>query len=316
MVHARLYDGLLEKLNFNTHYSPAAHYKQVRQNRSGIVAISDDWISGCDTMYGGGMYDGNFNVDPINNVNLIDRAYFVAALHPNPRSMLEIGLATGSWSRVITAYAPVQRHQIVEIDPDYLPLIGLYTPQKDLLKDNKVVIHIDDGRRWLNRNDGEKFDFILQNTTWHWRSNITNLLSVEYLQLCKRHLNPGGVMYYNTTWCDDVAVTAAQVFKHVVRYRTFVAASDAPFALSRAQIEDNLRKFRMAELLPDKSEGYRQQAMNSILSLAQHPLLDVGEQLRARADRWVITDDNMATEYKLAKWCRPERSWGAFFGAR
>ena len=88
---------------------------------------------------------------------------FVLALHPRPRSMLEIGLATGSWSRVITAYEPVKKHQIVEIDPDYLPLIGLYTPQRDLLTDGKVAIHIDDGRRWLNRNDGEKFDFILQN---------------------------------------------------------------------------------------------------------------------------------------------------------
>src|ERR1041385_9202333 len=121
------------------------------------------------------MYDGMFNVDPISNSNGIRRAYMVAALHPNPQAVLEIGLASGSWSRVLMAYPAVKSITIVEINPGYLDLVRQYEPQRDLLTASNVQINIDDGRRWLMRHPEAKFDFILQNTTWHWRDHITNL---------------------------------------------------------------------------------------------------------------------------------------------
>ena len=52
-------------------------------------------------------------------------------------------------------------------------------------------------------------------STFHWRDHATNLLSTEYFQLCKSHLNPGGVIYVNTTDNDDVTFTAAIVC-HIV----------------------------------------------------------------------------------------------------
>src|SRR5205823_4284453 len=124
---------------------------------------------------------------------------FLEALHSQPKDVLEIGLASGSWSRVITAYEPVEKLTSIEINPGYLKLIAEYPEQATLLLDPKRNIYIDDGRRWLLRHPDERFDFILQNTTFHWRDHATNLLSVEYFALCKRHLKPGGVIYVNTT---------------------------------------------------------------------------------------------------------------------
>lgn len=310
--HGSLYANLLEKLQFQTNYYRGFSYKHLTQNRSGIIAVVADESGHSDMLYGGGMYDGNFNVDPYWNSNGIDRAYMIAALHPDPQEVLEIGLASGSWSRVLAAYGPVKKHTIVEINPGYLPLIARYSPQKDLLSDPKVQIVIDDGRRWLKRHPENRFDFILQNTTWHWRSQITNLLSVEYLELCKSHLKPGGVMYYNTTHSEDVAYTAAHVFKYVVRYAHFVAASDAPFELTTDQVRENMGRFRMEELL-DPGDP---QPRKTLEEMASYPLKDWGSELRRRKDLQLITDDNMATEYKRQKLYRPERSWGSFLERR
>ncbi len=53
---------------------------------------------------------------------------------------------------------------------------------------------IDDGRRWLLGNPDRRFDAIVQNTTWHWRSHATNLLSAEYFELVATRLEPGGIL--------------------------------------------------------------------------------------------------------------------------
>ena len=67
------------------------------------------------------------------------------------------------------------------------------------------------------------------NTSFHWRDQINNLLSKEFLEICKAHLYEGGVLYYNSTSSLDIPYTAGHVFKYVTRYRNFVAASDSPF---------------------------------------------------------------------------------------
>src|SRR5947208_3850063 len=102
-----------------------------------------------DILFGGGMYDGNYNVDPYINSNGILRAYFIAGLHPHPRRTLEVGLASGSWSRVLMAYPAIEKHTIVEINPAYLDMMRNYSPQRDLLDNPRIEIAIDDGRRWL-----------------------------------------------------------------------------------------------------------------------------------------------------------------------
>jgi spermidine synthase len=115
--------------------------------------------------------------------------------HPNPREVLMIGLSSGSWAQVIANHPQVQHLTIVEINPGYLRLIRRNSEVASLLRNPKVQIEIDDGRRWLVRNTGRKFDAIVMNTTFHWRSNASNLLSSEFLQLIREHLNPGGCSF-------------------------------------------------------------------------------------------------------------------------
>lgn len=287
-----VYAGALESLL----YGEAGHppFRHVLEDRSAILAVE---AADSDIMYGHGIYDGRFNIDPVRNSNLIDRAYLGAALHPGPRRVLEIGLSTGSWTRVLSLLGTVQDITVVEIGRSYPGLVALYPQTAPVLADPRIRIHLDDGRRWLKNHPNERFDFILMNTTFPWRSNTTNLLSREFLELARAHLRPGGVLYYNALGSDHVAYTAAHVFRHVTRYSTFVAASDAPLAPSPAERRERLLRFRGTGEQPLflQDPGHRAR----LEQLANAALPDERATLLARRDLWLITDDNMATEFKV-----------------
>ncbi len=299
-----LYALVLEKLHYKENYAQKGPYRFLLQNRAGIVAVE---AGSRDIIYGGGVYDGGFNLDPVLNTNGIQRAYMIAALHPHPQDVLEIGLSSGSWAQALLQHDRVGKMDIVEINPAYTQLIRHYPENAALLDDPRVQVHFDDGRRWLKRNPDARFDFILMNT-FHWRSQATGLLSAEFLGECQHHLKPGGVVYYNTTLSEDVTFTAAQVFQHVVRYEKFIAASDSPFAMSPEERRQNLLRFHSGgKPVFDAGSPDRKRVLDQLVA---SDLSDQAEALRRRLDLWLITDDNMATEFKIQyQWFDSRARW-------
>ncbi|MHB1311800.1 MAG: fused MFS/spermidine synthase [Gemmatimonadaceae bacterium] len=310
-THKAAFTLFLEKVHFGDEgYEPG--YLYVAQGRAGIVGV---WPGGRE--YGEGLYDGGFNLDPVSNTNLINRAYFVPALHRAPHRILEIGLGTGSWARILADNPAVDSLTIVEIDPAYVNVMWHYPEIASVLDDPRVRLHFDDGRRWLARNPARRFDVIVINGTWHWRSGATHILSAEFLAVLRAHLAPGGVAYFNTTGSLDVMYTAAGAFRHVMRVSNFVAASDAPFD----QRDDERRAAMLRILAPDGKPRIRGDSaavtLDRFLSVASG---DLAPQLRRANDLWNITDDNMATEFKAngaglwwrdlpARVWRPDRAW-------
>jgi spermidine synthase/MFS family permease len=295
-VHATLFDGHLEKLQNGKMENDPFKYKV--ENRTGIIAVEGGKENGeSDVIFGGGIYDGRFNVDPVLNSNFIERAYMIAGLHRKPQKILEIGLSSGSWSKVLADYQPAQEIVSIEINKGYPEIIEKYPQVASILHDSKTKVYFDDGRRWLRNHPDEKFDLIVMNTTFHWRSNVTNLLSREFLQIGKQHLKENGVIYYNTTGSMDVIFTAAHVFKHVVKFINFVAASDAPFDMTVAEKRDNLLQFKQVDGTPlfMKNAQYIQK-MNE---LAGYALTELHDTINMEKHLWLITDDNMAVEYKV-----------------
>jgi spermidine synthase len=295
LAYPLLYDGYLERLQHGSLRS--APFRHVLQDRSAIITVDH---GAQDMMYGHGVYDGRFNIDPVINSNSIDRAYMVASLHREPRRILEIGLSTGSWTKVLSMYEPLRELVVVEIAHGargYGKVVAKYPDHATVLRDPKVTIQLDDGRRWLRNHPQERFDVIVMNNTYYWRSNVTNLLSREFLELLRAHLNPGGVIFYNTVGSEDIPYTAAHVFKHVTRFSAFVAASDAPFDIPPAERRANLLRYKRDDGAPVLLSDERHRA--KLKDLVEAPLRDVRPELLQRKDLWLITDDNMATEYKL-----------------
>src|SRR5260370_12909693 len=221
-----LYSGIYERLLAKSDYKFGLHFADLVENRSGVISVLQDG-----TVFGRGRYDGRFNTDLINDTNGIFRAFAIACMHAKPKSVLIIGLSSGSWAQVVANNPGVKDITIVEINPGYLPLIRKHKEVETLLQNPKVHIVIDDGRRWLVSPPGSRFDFILMNTTFNWRANATNLLSREFLGLLRSHLNSSGIAYYNTTWSEEVMATVSSVFPYSLRDSNFLDVSYSPFTL-------------------------------------------------------------------------------------
>ena len=308
-----LFGGFLENLQYEKEYPREQRFKSVLQNRHGIITIDDATRPGdADIVYGGGIYDGRYSIDPL-SPNGIHRCYMVAALHPEPTDVLEIGLSSGSWAAALLRHEAVKSMEVVEINPGYLEAMAVYPEHKELLKNPRVNIHIDDGRRWLGlQPDDKKFDFILMNTTFHWRSHATNLLSTDFLELCKRHLKPGGAIFYNTTGSDEVVRTAAEVFEHVTMVGNFVAASDRPFDIHGEARREQLLRYKDPDGQPSflRTPEFRAE----LDELVAMELPELGPEMRA-SDFRVITDDNMACEFDRPpdQFVAKDASWGAMW---
>ncbi|HEY6444126.1 MAG TPA: fused MFS/spermidine synthase [Candidatus Acidoferrales bacterium] len=301
-----LFDTVYARLQYKDLYQPGARFAHIVENKSGVITVDP-----AGTIYGGGIYDGAFNTDLVNDRNYVFRAFAISAFHPAPREILEIGLSSGSWAQVLANHPEVEKLTIVEINPGYLELIPKYSNVAELLHNPKVEIVIDDGRRWLVRNPRRKFDVILNNTSFNWREHTTNLLSVEFLELIRRHLKPGGVYYYNTTDSERALRTGAAVFPYVLRVANFEAVSDSPLNLDAERWRQTLTSYRIDGKpvfdlrLPRDQE--RMEELVSYVKTAEHPtvegqdprpMMENGDSIRRRtAGSRVITDDNMGTEW-------------------
>jgi spermidine synthase len=302
LVNPRAYDRIWERLLYKQDFRADTKFAEVIETKSGVITVTQDG-----TVYGGGAYDGRFNTSIRYDRNGIMRAYGIGAMHPAPKKILMVGLASGSWATVIEHLPGMEHLTIVEINPGYTKLIERHPEVRGVLHDPKVDIVIDDGRRWLNRHPGERFDVIVMNTTWHWRAHITDLLSEEFMQLARAHLAPGGLFYFNSTSSDDVQKTAATVFPHAMRVYNFMAVSDSPLVFDKGRWEKTLATFSIGgEPAIDRTTEEGQKFFDDLVSYAdtinappESEGLEARHSVLARtASASVITDDNMAAEWR------------------
>ena len=303
LLSGLLFEGFWERLLYKGDYQ-GQRFAQVVENKSGVITIDEGGV-----VYGGGMYDGRYSTDLVEDTNMVVRCYALAAFHPRPRRVLEIGLSSGSWAQALANHPALESLEIVEINPGYVELIALHDPVKSLLEHPKVTIAVDDGRRWLRRHPEARYDAIVMNTTYHWRAHSTNLLSEEFQTILKGHLNPGGVLLYNSTSSAEVHRTAAAVFPHSGRLLNFVVASNEPLVPDRERWRETLLAWRIdgRPVIEAGPHAARLEQVLGLLSAAEG--LGSGEEVpfyayepRAQLLKRLgagptITEDNMGTEW-------------------
>ena len=298
------YDRIYERMLYKSKFTDETRFADVIETKSGVIAVTQD-----DTVYGGGAYDGKFNTSIRWDRNGIFRAYGVGAMHPNPKKVLMVGLASGSWATVISNLPTLEKLTVIEINPGYLQLIAKHPEVAGILKDPKVEIVIDDGRRWLHRNPTAKFDAIVMNATYHWRAHSTNLLSQDFFQLVRQHMEPGAVFFFNTTSSEDVQRTAAATFPHAMRVYNFMAVSDAPLTFDKARWRKTLTDFRIngqpaIDLSTEDGRAFLEETVSYADTINQAPSnegLEARDSVLARtvaADARIVTDDNMVCEWR------------------
>lgn len=271
----------------------------VIENRHGIITIFQEGVGSTDhAVFGGNVYDGRTNLNPEVNSNGLERPLLLAALQPQPRRVLMVGLSIGTWLALVNEFPGVEQVDVVEINPGYLQAAQAYPAQARALQDPRVHVVVDDARRWLRQHPDKQYDLIIMNTTWHWRSNITLLLSTEFLQLMQSHMAPGAVLSFNATGSADAFYTASKVFAHAYRYVNFVYAADFDF---RAR-KDTAATRQLYQSLQLGGTPLFAPHSPSIEKFVTKPFFTI-DTVQKSADRPLeqITDHNMVTEFKYGK---------------
>lgn len=287
----RVLENLLLKGNLDHAFA------DVVENRNGIITVDTDG-----TVFGNGMYDGRFNTSLKEDRNGIIRPYALSLFHSAPRDVLMIGLSSGSWAQVIANNPAVTTLTIVEINRGYLSLIAQQPEVASVLSNPKVTLITDDGRRWLSHHPDQHFDAIVSNTTWNFRANAANLLSTEFLQLAQRHLNPGGIVFYNTTESDRVQRTACSTFSYGARFTNHMVVSNTPIDWNFGRWRQTLESYAIDGEKQFDLQNASDRGLLDSLTSADRTLADQIEgcpQVLARtAGKAPITDDNMGTEWR------------------
>lgn len=292
-----LFDRIWERMLFHRTFGDWAHFAVVKENRNDVICVTNDGL-----VFGGGVYDGVVSTSPSPDPNGIWRAYALAGFHEAPRDVLVVGLSGGAWTQVLAHMPGVERVVVVEINPGYLDVIARYPHVASLLRNPKVEIAIDDGRRWLRRHPDRRFDLVVQNTPQHWRAHATHLLAREHFELVRSRLRPGGRFYFNTTDSPEAQATALAVFPHAVMLWNFLLAGDTPVVPDAARMRASLRAFAIDgapvwDFSGPGEEGAFEEALGKCLGAVPREEIEKNTSVAP-----VITDDNMASEW--ARWGR------------
>mgnify|MGYP006283476225 CR=1 FL=1 len=300
LASGKLWDRLILKETMG--YSPPV--TETVENRSGVINVLANGV-----VYGGGIYDGRFNTDLVDDLNGAFRPFAVSLLHPAPRKVLMIGLSSGSWARIVASHPQVESLTVIEINPGYVALAGRHKETASILNDPKIKIIDDDGRRWLTSHPDERFDAIVANVTFNYRANVTNLLSREFIDLVAAHLAPGGIHFYNTTFSNRVQRTACLAMPQGLRFSNHMALSREAIDVDFDRWRETLLAYRIdgravLDLSHEKDAAKLAELMSSRDTWRENrresDFMETCASVLARTKGLEpVTDDNMGTEWRV-----------------
>jgi spermidine synthase len=137
-----------------------------------------------------GKSDGNTRGDLFTTVMM---GHFPALFAPKLDRVCVIGFGTGMTIGTFLQYDDVKQVDVVEISNTVIQAAPLFDSYDSAVtKSNRVHFHEMDAFRYLEAVD-TKFDAIESEPSNPWVAGIENLYSVEFYEMAKRKLSPGGV---------------------------------------------------------------------------------------------------------------------------
>jgi spermidine synthase len=116
-----------------------------------------------------------------------------ALAHPQPESVLVVGLGAGVTAGALAQHPEVKRLVICEIEPRVVGAASTFAVENHgVLTDPKVQVVFDDARHFL-ATTREKFDVITSDPIHPWVRGNSVLFSREYYQVVQARLKPGGI---------------------------------------------------------------------------------------------------------------------------
>jgi spermidine synthase len=119
--------------------------------------------------------------------------HIVALLHPEPRDVAIIGLASGVTLHAVALHPSVRSIECIEIASEMADACRFFDHVNGrVLDDPRVKLVIQDGRNHLTLTE-HQYDVIVSEPSNPWSAGIASLYTREFLQACRARLRPHGL---------------------------------------------------------------------------------------------------------------------------
>ncbi len=222
-----------------------------RMSSGGVrVAWSDTAYQHLDLSNAGGQYNlfaqGKITTSFPDPYSAKPRAHMILSQHPDPKLVLLVGSTFAEFTPA-ALFHPIQRLDIVDLDPGVMSLLKpfLNKDESKALGDDRVFIHMTDGRRFLNQST-RRWDLIFSDSPDPSTASLNRFYTREFYTLVQKHLKGSGVFCTRVSSVINlqgmemgdrvrsIELTMESVFSHVLvlpGQETFLCASDKDHVL-------------------------------------------------------------------------------------
>ena len=209
------------------------------EGTTSVVTVARSLGSGNIWLANNGKVDASSQEDLRTQVLL---AHLPMAASPDAKSVLVVGLASGITAGSVTLHPGLERIDILEIEPAVVVASHYFDQYNHRpLADPRVQMIENDARNHLVLYDGT-YDVIINEPSNPWITGVSNLFTLEYLELGRSRLAPDGIfcqwLQIYGMGADDMRSlvrTFSEVFPSVLMYRS-VDDSDVLLLGSRASL--------------------------------------------------------------------------------
>ncbi len=188
----RLAPGIIDESSVPWDGTPDIFATYVGEGLNGSVAVTK-WTTGVRNFHSAGKVQASSDPRDMRLQRMLGHLSALAAT--NPASVLVVACGAGVTAGTFVVHPEVERIVICDIEPLVPTRIAPMFAQEnfDVVNDPRTQIVIDDGRHFI-RTSKEKFDIITSDPIDPWVKGCAALNTLEYYEMCKSHLKPGGVM--------------------------------------------------------------------------------------------------------------------------
>ena len=177
------------------------------------IAVAD-WPSGGRSFHVSGKVEASTLPQDMRLQRML--GHLPALVHPQPRSVLVVGCGAGVTAGSFVLHPEVERIVICEIEPLIPDVVSYFFEDANygVLDDPRVEVVYDDARHYILTTK-DTFDIVTSDPIHPWVKGSAVLYTKEYFDLCRRHLNPKGVI---TQWVPLYESSAEAVKSEIATF--------------------------------------------------------------------------------------------------
>ena len=223
------------------------------------------------------------------NVREFRQAHIPLFLHPNPRSVLFLGLGTGLTAGGAVNHKNLESIEAVELIPEVVDAVRMLAQfNNNIVDDPKSTVYVDDARHHLLATE-KRYDVIVSDLFVPWESESGYLYTVEHYEVALKRLEKDGLFcqwlplyQVGAVEFESIANGFAKVFPHTTLWWGQQSNRKPVLALVGSQSPIQLDADQLS---------VRMEAVNENRRVADPNLESVSRLFRHYAGDWGVTSN-------------------------